>query len=83
MSELTSSDDDDRLIDSCGDKVYSCLPKILRVVNRGLGARVTHTAVSPICRECVSSITMRGAVCYDGETIAKIMSAVNIYKFKH
>lgn len=49
MSSLKYNDKE-RYVDSCGDVLYSVLPRILNVVERALGERVTNIAVSPISR---------------------------------
>lgn len=54
VSQLTCTDDS-RLIDSCGDRLYSALPNILAVLKRGYGERITGLIVSPVLREVVSS----------------------------
>ncbi|XP_067941999.1 nucleolar protein 6-like [Watersipora subatra] len=42
--------DRERYIDSCGDAVYSALPKVLQVLKRGLGKRITSLVTSPLIR---------------------------------
>ena len=44
-----------RYIDSCGDKLYSCLPKIIQVIRKGLGNRITNVIISPLIKNVVSS----------------------------